>query len=469
MLDNKLYKAESYLLQHKEDILKDLFSLCRIPSVGGPATIEAPFGDGVRQMLSLAAQLFTEAGCKVTASPFYMYATLGEGKKTIGIFTHGDVVPADDDWLYTTPFSPLLKNGVAIGRGVEDNKSGIVAALYAVKAARYAGILPQKQWLVFVGGDEERAMRDVDEFLAAHHAPDLSLVPDNSFPLCYGEKGIAHFDAVSKKTVSCLLDAWAGTAYNIIPDEASVRIKKSAQMIEEITALVNSSNIFTWHEDYSSLTLTAHGISGHAAYPDGTDNAIFLLFSALARLTALENCDRAVFRSIAALSESCYGEVFDIKSSDSTFGPLSCVSSMLRFNEGKLSLGFDIRYGTAYTGFELKQHIDRALHALGFFSKHFSANDGFNHEKNTKAVSVLMDAYRNVTGDDASPYTSAGGTYARKLKNAYSIGTHYPETIPSFLPGGHGGAHQKDEALNVDAFLTGIKLLLHMLIAADGL
>ena len=68
-----------------------------------------------------SAEIFNDSG--------YALVTLGSGEKTIGIFSHSDVVPVGDDWLYTKPFEPVIKDGALIGRGVEDNKSGIMAAL----------------------------------------------------------------------------------------------------------------------------------------------------------------------------------------------------------------------------------------------------------------------------------------------------------------------------------------------------
>ena len=53
-----------------------------------------------------------------------------------------------------------------------------------------------------------------------------------------------------------------------------------------------------------------------------------------------------------------------------------------------------------------------------------------------------------------------GGTYARKLRNAFSLSHSAPWSHKSLdLPEGHGGGHQSDEALGIDALLDGIKYI----------
>ena len=84
---------------------------------------------------------------------------------------------------------------------------------------------------------------------------------------------------------------------------------------------------------------------------------------------------------------------------------------------------------------------------------------------------ALGDVYRAVSGDEeAKPYLSGGGTYARKLVNAFSIGTAAPwKQVDALLPEGHGGAHQSDEAISLPGLLEAIALNVMMLIEGDAL
>ena len=65
----------------------------------------------------------------------------------------------------------------------------------------------------------------------------------------------------------------------------------------------------------------------------------------------------------------------------------------------------------------------------------------------------------------------AGGTYARRLKNAFSVGTYafkVGEKEKSFkMPDGHGGAHQCDEMIDINAFFTALKIIVNYILACD--
>jgi acetylornithine deacetylase len=66
------------------------------------------------------------------------------GRPPLVLNGHVDVVPADpaDGWT-VPPFGGLRRDGRVWGRGTSDMKGGIVAALFAVRALRRAGIRPR--------------------------------------------------------------------------------------------------------------------------------------------------------------------------------------------------------------------------------------------------------------------------------------------------------------------------------------
>ncbi|UCE37830.1 MAG: M20 family metallo-hydrolase [Thermoplasmata archaeon] len=82
----------------------------------------------------------------------------GEGgpKPNIWIVTHMDVVPEGDLKLWDSdPFEPVVKDGKIYGRGVEDNGQEMIAALYAVKALKEEGVIPQHNINIAIVADEE--------------------------------------------------------------------------------------------------------------------------------------------------------------------------------------------------------------------------------------------------------------------------------------------------------------------------
>ena len=58
------------------------------------------------------------------------------------------------------------------------------------------------------------------------------------------------------------------------------------------------------------------------------------------------------------------------------------------------------------------------------------------------AVSALMTAYNDVTGQDAKPFVMKGGTYARLFSHAVSFGPQFPDEVK---PAWVGGMHGSDE------------------------
>ena len=75
----------------------------------------------------------------------------------------------------------------------------------------------------------------------------------------------------------------------------------------------------------------------------------------------------------------------------------------------------------------------------------------------------MIGIYRTLTGDaNAKPYYSAGGTYARHLKNAFSVGTSLPGYPTPKMRVGHGGEHQPDECINVEGLVGATLMTLAM-------
>ena len=66
---------------------------------------------------------------------------LGRSPDRLGLLTHADVRPADEAAWKTDPFTLDRDSepGRLLGRGVEDDKAAVAAALYSLKALRRRG------------------------------------------------------------------------------------------------------------------------------------------------------------------------------------------------------------------------------------------------------------------------------------------------------------------------------------------
>ena len=214
-------KISQWIVQNKDRVIQSWIELCKIPSIKSEGTDDAPFGENCAKALSYAANLFNSENIKsqLFANSGYALATYGSGEKKIGLFCHSDVVPVGEDWLFTEPFNPIIKDGALIGRGSEDNKSGIIASLCVMEFLRDNNINLNSTLETFIGSDEECGMQDLINYLSQQVMPDVSIVPDADFPCSTGEKGIYHFWCCCRDSFKDILSISGGEAFNIVLDK----------------------------------------------------------------------------------------------------------------------------------------------------------------------------------------------------------------------------------------------------------
>ena len=466
---DKLFKE--WISDNRERILGKWIELAKIPSIKGKAETNAPFGKDCAEALKTAASYFDSediTNC-VYENEGYALAHFGKGDKTIGLFSHSDVVPVGDDWLLTKPFEPIIKDGALIGRGVEDNKSGIMASLCVMEFLRDCKIPFNSHLQLFIGSDEECGMGDMDGFLKNHSMPEISIVPDADFPCSIGEKGIYHFMIKSRTAFSDIVEISGGEAYNIVLDNCRAKIKYSDELYAELSSKISSE--FTLAKEEGSIILSANGVAKHASIPEGSVNAAFLLFNVLSACETLSSNDRKILKNAADLIEDYYGSGFGVTNDDPTFGKMTAVNGIIRTEEVRLCVSFDVRYGSSLNPKYLEKTSEATVNDLGFDIIYKDNRAGFEIPKESKMPKVFEDIFCEITGERKDSVLMSGGTYARRLKNAFSIGTFYisPERKDSVLkmPDGHGGAHQCDEMIDIDSFFEGARILLHYVLACD--
>ncbi len=467
-----LKKAEEYLEEQREQIKADLIRLVKIPSIESEAEEGAPFGRKCREALDEAIALYKENGFEAEdkCGGKYGLASLKKGgEKTICLYGHTDVVPVSDGWVYTEPFEPIEINGTLIGRGVEDNKSGVIASLYIGKMIKGLGLEFKNNLNVFLGSSEETGMADIMAFKENEKMPDLSIVPDNCFPVCVGEKGICHFWAKSERTLSDIISVVGGSAFNVVLDKATAKIRYSEDTFEELEKIVSKNKRLELSLENGELVLTALGIAKHAAHPEGSLNAAYILSEAISSLKTINESDREIFTAARDLLKTPYGEIYGIDIVDPDFGPLTIANGMIKTENAKLYISFDMRYGSVASGEELIGKIEKTLSSLSFKAEDIKNEAGYNTANDNPIALKFKSIYEEISGEEGTQnQRSSGGTYARYLSNAYSVGTTVPYMVaPVDMPEGHGECHQCDECLFIDSFLEAIKIIFMMVVEAD--
>lgn len=467
--DNEI---KDWIAKNHGEIIKKWIEICKIPSINADAQKGAPFGEACKKALVKCTDMFKECGAdtKVYEDEGYSLCSFGSGEKTIGIFTHSDVVPAGDGWLYTKPFEPVVKDGALIGRGVEDNKSGIMAAFSVMKILKSCNIPLKSRIQLFIGSNEETGMEDIKAFKDAHKMPDISLVPDADFPCSTGEKGICQLYAKSSGKLSDIIDFCGGEAFNVVLDKATVTLKKSEALFDELTLKAKENDRIVVMAENDTIILLAKGISKHASMPEGSLNAAYLAAKFLSRVEALNEADRNIMKEAAHILSCPFGTSMGLDYCDDLFGRLTFANGMVSVEEGSLKLSFDIRYSSLLNTEDLIKKTERSFKELGWDTIVNYSSEGFSIDEKSEIPKAFEEIYSEVTGLTEKSIKLGGGTYARVIKNAFSVGTKAMTKgkKPQLkMPKGHGGVHQCDEMIDIESFFTAVRIIFYYILKMD--
>lgn len=437
-------KLESWLEEKEEIFVKDIASLVQIPSIAEKKSRKgAPYGENCRTVLEVMQKIARREKVETDDVDGYcLRLTVGEGETEIGIWNHLDVVPAGEGWTYP-PFACTIKNGYLIGRGVQDNKGPAMAVFYAVCFCREQGLLKHIRVSQILGCQEETGMTDVAYYLSHRHVPEISFVADCGFPVCCGEKGILRVVLETSENVEGVENLRGGTVCNSVPAYAEIQLKGANHV------------------------LSANGISGHAAFPDGTCNAVGILISGLKEFDLPEKTEK-MLKFLGVLAADGYGEAAGISCEDSISGKLTCNLGVVFMKEGKLRAEVDIRYPVSMHQDDFLPKLLKLAEKAGFVPVEVRDDPPYYMEKNHPFVKVLMDAWKESSGRAGEPFVMGGGTYARKIPNAVAFGPGQPRDfrIPG-LPDGHGNGHCADEAEAAENLKNAVKIYVEALIRVD--
>lgn len=467
LFDEEIYaKVDKWFEVHQNDMIKDLKRIVHFPSVADHEAKpeEGPFGQACRDVLDDMLALCREYGFHTENKEYYV-GTIGSAepdwKNTIGLWNHLDVVPVGEGWAHD-PFDAYVKDGYLIGRGVLDNKGAAIAMLYMMRCIRELELPMKHELCLFVGTDEEKGMADMEYYFKHYPAPAFSLVADCEFPVCYGEKGILEAKAITGKLSDEIVEFCGGSASNMIPDRAFLTMKKDLpeEAVESLQKELGERMKVTCEDGL--LKIMAIGMSKHSAAPEGSINAIHELAQWAGKSELLCENDRRQMEVIAFATSDYHGDWAGIAYEDEPSGKLTCAGTVLRLEEQKASLLFNIRYSITADASLIQEKLSETIRKQGCEYKLVSDSAPNYFPKERKMVGLLTDVFNEITGQEAQPYVMAGGTYARKIPNAvaYGLGGVPRREGAAVLDmgAGHGGAHQPDEMLEISNYIDSCKV-----------
>ena len=442
---------------YREEFTEMLQRWIRIPSVKGKAEKNAPFGRDVRKMLDTAMESAQELG--FTARDFDGYACdidLGDAAEKIAVLGHLDVVPVGDGW--TKPaFEGLVENGRIYGRGTNDDKGPSLAALFAMKAVREAGVPLKKGIRLILGCDEESGWEDMKYYGAHEQIPDVGFSPDASFPLINTEKGmiVLTLRAPAAGTGLKILEMATGDRVNVIPGECRALVEGGAELAEKVSAYAQKTGLaYTAEVTDHGVQLTATGIPGHSAYPEGRRNAIGMMLLLLRELGA----EGPVATLAEAVGTEHDGKSLGCACGDEVSKQLTCNMGILRLQNGKWYGTLDFRCPVTADQEKLKEAA--IAHLPGFTIEVDTQKPPHHVPADSELVTNLLAAYEEETGMKGEPVSTGGGTYAKVLKQGVAFGALFPDEEDL--------AHQADEYETIDRLMLAMKIYANALIRLAG-
>ena len=464
-------EIHSYIQTHKDEITETLKEMIKIPSVKGEASKEYPNGLNAAKMLDFCHKLYKENGfeTELNHKEGYLVSYFGKGSKTLGMFSHADVVSPGENWVLTNPFEPKEIDGYLIGRGAKDDKSAILISLYCAKMLKELSVHFNSRLVMFTGNGEETGMQDLKNYLKTHKAPDFTIINDNEFPLFRGNKGKIVFKAVINSPLGGV-KRFEGGEHGSNVAKATAVLDYSGELFNYFKSKENDN--FKVSLENGDIILKAFGISKHAAFPEGSVNAAAIIAENLKKCSYLPIETRKVSEFIEGVCGDYYGKYLDIDNSDPEFGKLTIVNDEIEANENGITLSFNLRHGTSINQTETIEKLKSEFSSHGFEVEISDSADAHLTPKDHPMLLAIKETYEEYTGEKVTEMgINPSGTYGRLLPYAAEIGLslNINDKKPPFsLPVGHGEIHQPDEYLHIEGFLDAMELTMLMLLKCDN-
>ncbi len=452
-------KLNAIIESMHNEMIDTLQKWIRVPSVKGEAAPGAPFGKEVRSMLDMALADCEQMGFKTQNFDGYIaHADLGEGsdEDALAILAHLDVVPEGDGWKYP-PYGAVIENGRMYGRGTSDDKGPAVAALYAMKAVKDAGIPLRHKVRLILGCDEESGWEDIAHYNKVATMPRMGFSPDASYPIINIEKGICRLElhGVLSNEGLQVIAFNNGERPNVIPGRASALVAGDAATVAQAEAAAKKLDIPAEVQlTDKGVSITVTGISGHAAYPETARNANGEMLLLLRELGV--QGDLCLLADKIGLDYK--GEGLEISVSDGISGYLTCNLGIIRAGEGGVYATLDIRYPVMTNPDMIIKNVSASLPGMRVDA--MEVKEPHHVPAGSELVQNLLDAYHEVTGYERKCLYTGGGTYARSLQEGVAFGASFPQDEDL--------AHQANEYADIEGLYKNIKIFALAIVKLAG-
>ena len=452
-------KTDAFIEAHRGQMLEDLKTLVRINSQRGEASPGRPYGEGPAKALEEAARMMSEYGLNVKDYDHCVVTgTFGDQEKGLDILAHLDVVPVTDAWTVTKPFEPKIVDGRIYGRGTADDKGPAIAALYAIRAVKEAGVPLKKSVSLILGSDEECGSSDLPHYYSKEEEAPCTFSPDADYPVINLEKArlASHFEAAfdPDKNEKALVSLHAGDKVNVVPANAAavlrgIRKNEIEQQAAGIQEKTGTTVLVTDTEDGCRIQVT--GAAAHGSMPECGNNALTALLGLLDAILP-DSQTASLVRSMAKLFPhgDTKGTALGIAMGDEQSGDLSMNLGILHIENGVLSGQFDVRAPLCANNENVTARIAGKLKEAGITMEEDQLTPVHYVPADTPFVQTLLQTYEEYFGKPGKPIYTGGGTYVHELKRGVAFGCMVPET--------DNHMHGDDEFMEIDMLVRSAKI-----------
>ncbi len=416
-----------------------------------------------------------------------------DGKYLVGLHAHADVVPANkDNWVLNDgtqldPFKLTIIGNRMYGRGAEDDKNGIVVALYAMKIIKEENIILNQTFKLLVDTTEETTSEAIPYYMERSQKPGYNLALDGSYPVVIAEKGYGVISAEFPVRAGTgkgaeIVSITGGLATNQIPAKSIALINSKnpnglAQQLQQIAKdyVLNNGNNFSIDFEVlgnMQLKLTVTGVSAHSSDPETGINPVARMLGFIAEANRNIDLKQNHVTDSAQYADAnwglgFYGKKLKLDFSNDFMGPLTTSLTQVTLDEETLVVAVNLRIPKGKALAELERNARAGISAwMEKNNKVFDVNYVFKSEpmyRNPEGtwVNTLLDIASENLDIERKFGSSSGGTSAKTLPNGVQFGLA--------LESEKYTGHNANEFKKVDQFLLDLLIVTEMIMAIGHL
>ncbi|QQN97461.1 dipeptidase [Pseudomonas sp. SW-3] len=415
----------------------------------------------------------------------YEISLEGSGDEVVGIHAHADVVPVTpENWVLKDgtkldPFKVTLIGDRMYGRGTEDDKNGIVVALYAMKVIKEEKLPLARNFKLLVDTTEETTGDAIPYYFEHNPTPNYNLALDGGYPVVIAEKGygtvMANFAKRKAEGKGAeIISMTGGMATNQIPStsvvtllsEKPVELAASLQKAGAEYAKSNGGNFdVTAKVDGKDVKLTVTGVSAHSSEPESGINPVSRMLGFINSLDGKVALKHNHITDAARYAADNWGLDYlggklGVGFSDAFMGPLTASLTYVGMDDKAFKLAVNLRVPKGKSPETLKSEIADKLDAWSkkthvAVALDYSIAEPMYRNPEGEWVKALLAVASENLGMEHKYGTSAGATSVHDLPNGVQFGLARPEVKYT--------GHTDNEFKTVDQFLLDLQIVTEMM------